>query len=373
MRTHRNQVPRNGEKSNSITNRRKLGQLLLISTGILIAVALTGCGSKSTGDAASGGAAKSGELIGVVFDSGGLGDNSFNDSAKAGLDKAKADFGIVEKTVTSNTEKDYETNLTALADAGCKLVFAVGLNQGDALKVVAPKYPDVKFAIIDGEVSGPNVRSLRFAEEQGSFLAGYVAAKTSKTHKLGFVGGEELDLIKKFYYGYAAGAYYADHSVTVLPAKYAGSWDDVSLAAADALQLYGSGADIVYHAAGRAGQGVISTAKQQSKLAIGVDMNQDAVAPGFVLTSMVKHVDVAVYQTISDLINNKLQPGDKVYDLSSDGVGLTDFKYTKDKVPAGVLDQLDGIKKDIISGKLKVPATEAEYDAFIASKPAATP
>lgn len=346
--------------------------LRLICSGFvaLTILGLQGCGpSSSTAQSSSGtsGTQSAGKslLVGVVFDSGGLGDKSFNDSANAGLMRAEKELGVQAKTVQSGSEKDYESNIQAMADAGCKIVFAVGLNQSDALKTVAPKYPNVDFAIIDGTVDAPNVRSLHFSEEQGSFLAGYLAGLVTKTNKLGFVGGEELDLIKKFYVGYAAGAKTANPKVQILPAKYVGDWDNSDTAHAEALQLYGSGADIVYHAAGRAGLGVIAAAKEQGKYAIGVDSDQDYLAPGFVLTSMVKHVDEAVFQTIKDVQIGKFTPGIVVYDLKSNGVGLSAMKYTKNKIGSANIAKVDAIKKEIIDGKIVVPSTEAELSGYL--------
>ncbi len=345
---------------------------LVLSNCVLLVALACGCHSPQGSASGSGGSKKS-LTVGVVFDSGGLGDKSFNDSANEGLKKAEKDFGIKAKYVQSASAKDYKQNITAMAQAGCNLVFAVGLNQADALKEVAPQFPNVKFAIVDGDVDAPNVRSLNFDEEQGSFLAGYLAANVTKTKKLGFVGGEELDLIKKFLVGYTAGAYYANPTVTVLPAKYVGDWDNVGIAHAEALQLFGSGADIVYHAAGRAGLGVLTAAKEQGKYAIGVDSDQDDIDPGYVLTSMIKRVDQAVYQTIEDTIQGKFTPGIKVYDLKSNGVGLSDMKYTKSKIDPKVLAGLSQVKQDIISGKIKVPSTEAELAAFESSLGQAKP
>jgi basic membrane protein A len=244
------------------------------------------------------------------------------------------------------------------------LVFAVGVAQGDALKTVAAKYPDVKFAIVDGSVDLPNVRGLQFNAEQGSFLAGYLAALMSTTKKIGFVGGEDIDLIRKFLYGYSAGAKAADPTVEVLPAKYVGNWDSLDTGHADAQQLFGSGADIVYHAAGRAGLGVINAAKEQDKYAIGVDGDQDGVAQGHVLTSMIKHVDEAVYATIQDTIKGGFTSGTKVYDLASGGVGLSPMTYTKAKIGPEKLAKVDKIAADIKAGKLKVPTSEDELKAF---------
>lgn len=342
------------------------------------ALVAIGCGSGSEGGGATttttagsasatgGKPAASGEKlkVGLVFDSGGKGDKSFNDSAYAGIEKAKKDLNIDDKSIDSKSEKDYATNLAALADGGCKVIFAVGLGQADALKAVAPKYPDVKFGLVDGELKAPNVRCLLFAEEQGSFLAGYAAALVSKTHKIGFVGGMNIPLITKFLVGYTAGAKYADPKIEVLPPKYTNNWVDVGLGKAAAKVLFDSGADIVYHASGRCGLGVISAAKDAGKLAIGVDGNQDGEAPGFVLTSMMKSVDTAVYNTIKDVEDNKFTPDDKVYDLASGGVGLTDFALTKDKIGEANLKKLDEIKKLVASGKINVPKTQEELAGF---------
>ena len=304
-------------------------------------------------------------LVGVVFDSGGLGDKSFNDSAWAGIQRSVKEFAITEKHIESKNEKDFETNLTAMADAGCDLVFAIGITQQKALETVAPKYPNVKFAIVDANVTAPNVRSLLFTEQEGSFLAGYLAALTTKTKKVGFVGGMEIPLIKKFQAGYEAGVKTADPSVEVLPAKYTGNWDSQDKGKVAANILYSSGADIVYHAAGRAGLGVIAAAKEQGKFAIGVDSDQDEVAKGSVLTSMIKRVDEAVYQTIKDTSTGKFTAGNKLYDLKIGGVGLSEMKYTKDKVGKENLDKIAQVSAKIVKGEIKVPANPDELAKYL--------
>ncbi len=348
----------------------RLGKWVLGVTAAL--VVLAGCsGDKTASSGTTGSTAPSGgagPLVGIVFDSGGIGDKSFNDSANAGIKRAEKELGTTSKTVDSKSAKDYETNLTALADGGCKIIFAVGFAQKDALQAVAPKYPDVKFAIIDDSLDLPNVRSLRFTEEQGSFLAGYLAGKMTKTNKIGFIGGQTTPLIKKFESGYIAGAKTANPKIEVLPAKYIESWDDTGLAKTSAQFLYSNGADVVYHAAGRAGLGVIAAAKDAGKYAIGVDSDQDGEAPGSVLTSMIKHVDNAVFATIKDVKDGSFKPGTTYYDLKADGVGLSEMKYTKDKIPADVLKALDDVKKKIIDGTIKVPATEEELKSFQAPK-----
>jgi basic membrane protein A and related proteins len=336
------------------------------------AVLLGACGSGSEGQSTTGGGTgarqKGGDdalKVGIVFDSGGRGDKSFNDSAWAGVERAQDEVGIQEKFIESRSEKDYEGNLTAMAEEGRDLVVAVGLAQSNALKSVAPRYPDVKFAIVDSVVEGPNVRSLIFAEEQGSFLAGYLAGLVSKTGKIGFVGGKTIPLIKKFEVGYIAGAKTANPRIQVLPAKYTESWDDINLGKRAAEVLFQNGADIVYHAAGRCGIGVIDAAKEAGKYAIGVDSDQDAEAKGFVLTSMMKRVDEAVFRTIQDVKEGGFTPGTKVYDLKSNGVGLSPMTYTKDKIGEDKIDQVNAVSGRVAAGEIKVPTTEAELREYL--------
>ncbi len=339
---------------------------------LFAAFAVIGCGSGGDNQASSssGGtdspSAEKKMLVGVVFDSGGIGDKSFNDSANAGVQKAAKELGVEVKTADSKSEKDYETNLEGLAEKGCGVIFAVGFKQESALKVVAPKYPKISFAIIDDVVTLPNVRSLVFAEEQGSFLAGYLAALVSKTGKIGFVGGETSPLIKKFESGYVAGAKTARADIDTSGIKYTESWDDTSLGKLSAASLFSGGCDIVYHAAGRCGLGVISAAKDANKFAIGVDSNQDGEAPGNVLTSMIKRVDVSVFDTIKDVKDGKFTADVHRFDLKSEGVGLSDFQYTKDKIGDANLKKVADISKQIVEGKVKVPATDAELKTYLA-------
>ena len=349
-----------------------------LSLAALAALLLVGCSNDSaktgsgTPPAAGGAGAKASTVkVGIVFDSGGLGDKSFNDSAYRGVQKAEKDLGIADdnvKKVTSATAKDYESNLTAMADAGCNVVLAVGVGQDQALKVVAPKYPDVKFGLIDSEIDAPNVRSIKFKEEEGSFLAGYAAALASKTGKVGFVGGKKIPLIEKFQAGFEAGAKTANPSIVVLGAKYTDSWDDTAIGKAMADSLFSGGADVVYHAAGRCGLGVIAAAHDaEGKLAIGVDSDQDDEAKGKVLTSMVKHVDDAVFDLIKDVQDDKFTNGTKLYDLASGKVGLTDFRNTKDKLGPDGMKRLDEAASKIKDGTYKVPDTLAGVTAFLAS------
>ncbi|MFN7172421.1 MAG: BMP family protein [Fimbriimonadaceae bacterium] len=306
-------------------------------------------------------------VVGIVFDSGGRGDKSFNDSAWAGIQEAQNELGIQSKPIESKTESDYPSNIELLARQNVDMVIAVGISMRSAMEDVAARYPDMKFAIIDAPVDLPNVRAIQFKEEEGSFLAGYAAGLASKTGKIGFVGGMELPLIKKFEAGYIAGAKTANPNIEVLPARYVGSWDNVDSAKTAANLLYGQGADVVYHAAGRAGLGVIRAAQERNALAIGVDSDQDDIAPGSVLTSMLKRVDNAVLSTIRDLHRGEFTPGTVVYTLEDDGVGLTDFRHTRDRIGEENLKRLDEVRLQIIEGEIQVPSTPAELQEYLES------
>lgn len=322
-----------------------------------LAAALLGCGTGSENVSTGNGVLK----VGIVYDEGGLNDKSFNDSAARGIQRAEDELGVEVVQIESNNKNDYESNLRLVAGKGCDIVFAIGMNMQSALSRVAEEFPDTKFGIVDAEVIAPNVRSLRFKEHEGSYLVGYLAGLMTKTGKIGFVGGEEGDLIKKFEIGYRAGAYKANPNIEFLPAKYTGSWNDIGKGRASANVLYGDGADIVYHAAGRAGQGVIRAAKANKKFAIGVDSDQDGLAEGFVLTSMIKRVDEAIFQTIEDLIDGSFSAEAKMYGLADGGVGVSEMKYTRDLIGEERLSKLDEIRQAVISGEIDVPSTEEEW------------
>lgn len=346
--------------------------LLRIGVAALACGAILGCGPKdntttTTAESTTGAPTGKKITVGIVFDKGGRGDRSFNDSAARGLDKAKADLGIEILERASPEEKDYETNLASLAQKDVDLVIGVGINMQSAVEKAAKEYPDIKFAIVDGDIDLPNVRSLKFKEEEGSFLAGYLGGLMSKSGKLGFVGGMEIPLIKKFWAGYVAGAKTANPAAEVLPAKYTGNWNDAGIAKLQAQALYGGGADIVYHAAGRAGLGVFEAARDADKFAIGVDSDQDDQAEGKVLTSMIKRVDEAVFSTIKDVQGGSFSAGSRIYDLKENGVGLSEMKFTKDLIGAGNLKKIEDIKAKIIAGEIVVPTDQETLDKYLAT------
>ena len=229
----------------------------------------------------------------MVTDVAGLGDKSFNDSAYAGLQAAKRAFGADIEVLESKSAADYQPNLTVLADEDYDQIIAVGFLMSKDLKTIALNYPKRHFAIVDAVVDEPNVSSVVFREQEGAFLAGALAAAFSKTKTIGFLGGVDVPLLRKFEAGYIAGARQVDPSVKVL-VKYVGSFEDVPSGKELAGVMYGDGADVIFVAAGKSGLGAIDEARERpGAYAIGVDSDQDALAPGKVLTSMVKHVDVA--------------------------------------------------------------------------------
>ncbi len=332
-----------------------------------LALAVLGCSPKANSTAEPGAPAKL--KVAIVYDKGGLGDKSFNDSAARGIEKAKAELGVEAVQIESKEVKDYESNLREMADLGNDLVIAVGINMQKALETVAKEFPNTKFAIVDAPVDLPNVRSLLFKEEEGSFLVGYLAGLMTKTNKIGFIGGMNIPLIKKFEYGYLAGAKLANPAVELVTPLYTGDWDNIDTAKSSAGVIYSKGADIIYHAAGRAGLGVIRAAKDQGKFAIGVDSDQDSVEPGSVLTSMIKRVDVSVFQTISDLKNGNFTAGSTVYDLKSDGVGYSDLTHTRDLIGADKIARLEEVKRHIIDGHVMVPSSKEDWDKIQAAEP----
>ena len=357
---------------------------IALFSGIILTAGLSGCLSspKNAGNGAPSNARVPGGSpttksfrAALVLDTGGVDDKSFNAAAYAGLKKAENDLALGKDGVAmveSKAASDYKSNLTNFASQGYDVVFAVGFKMQDALKEVAPQFPNVKFAIVDGaDPKEPNCSALQFKEEQGTFLAGFLAAALSKTKKIGFVGGEEIDLIKKFEAGYRAGAKTAgfDPDKQVLRA-YTGDWNDTAKGRANADLEFGSGADIIFAAAGRAGLGVITAAEAKGKgfYAIGVDQDQDDVAKGRVLTSMVKHVDTAVFDTISRVKEGKFAPGSNIYELKQGGVGLSEMKYTKQDVPANVLAQIEKLKQMIVEGKIVPPTKLEDVKGFVPPK-----
>ncbi len=303
--------------------------------------------------------------VAMVTDVGGVNDQSFNQSAWEGLQRTQKDFGINVAYKESKQDADYAPNMETLTDAEYNLIWGIGFLMGDAIKETAQINPDQKYAIIDfsyGDKTPKNVTGVVFQEEQPSFLVGYIAGKLTKTNKVGFVGGIKFSLIEKFEYGYMTGVKLANPKCEIL-SQYAESFTDAAKGKAITNNMYQQGADIVFHASGGVGDGVIEAAKEKGKWAIGVDKDQNFLAPDNVLTSAMKRVDNAIYDVVRRLKDGQWKGGDTVvYNLSNEGVGIapTSGKH----VPASILKEVDQLIARIKKGEIVVPATKDEFDKF---------
>ena len=291
--------------------------------------------------------------VGLVLSEGGLGDQSFNDAAFRGLLRARDELGIYFSYVEPFDISEMEDHQRFFADAGMDLVIAIGFTHESAMYSVSADYPDTKFAIVDTVVDMPNVASLVFEEHEGSFLVGVVAGLMTKSNKVGFVGGMEVPLIRKFEVGFIEGVKYVNPNAEVF-SGYVGDFNDPGRGKEMAISQYERGADVIYHAAGGTGLGVIEAASDNGFYAIGVDSDQDHLAPGTVLTSMVKRVDLAVYETIKDVLEGKFEAGVRSFGVADGGVGTSPFTFTKHIVPASVLEAVEDARAKIISGEIVV-------------------
>jgi len=304
----------------------------------------------------------------MVTDVGGLGDRSFNDSAYRGLLRAQSQIDAYIQVLQSRSAADYQPNLDALTNLHFNMIYAIGYLMGRDLDQIARDNPTQRYAIIDAVIDDPNVVSVTFREQDGSFLAGALAAMVSKTHHIAFLGGMDIPLIEKFEAGYVAGAHEIDPN-TKVDVKYAGSFDDVASGKELTNLLFNDGADVVYTAAGKAGLGAIDAVKTRNDAyVIGVDSDQDALAPGKVLTSMVKKVDVAVFDVANALRERRPLSGHLVLGLKEHAIGLTDFRYTRAQIGAERLARLHAIEAAISSGKIVPPQTRTELASFVPVK-----
>ena len=342
---------------------KTLVAMALIATFGLVAAACGDDDKKSadtTADTTADTVAPSDLKVGVAFDTGGRGDGTFNDSAGRGADQAAAELGATVQELEATTEDDRVPNLEALTAAGNNPVIAVGFAFGDAIAAVSAANPDTIYGWVDGYLDLPNVKTLSFAEEQGSFLVGAAAALACGCDRIGFIGGQEIDLIKKFEAGYTAGAKHVNPNM-VVEVQYLGAagdnaaWGSPDKAKEIALGWYADGVEVIYTAAGGSGAGTIDAAIEADKWAIGVDSDQWLTATpeqqAHILTSMLKRVDVAVFQTAKAVQDGDLTGGFKVFDLSVDGVGYsTSGGYLDD-----FIDELDALKAEIVAGTITVP------------------
>jgi basic membrane protein A and related proteins len=308
--------------------------------------------------------ARSGLRVGLVFDVGGKNDKSFNEAAWRGLEKAHAELGVAVQFIEPTEGADRETALRMLASRGLDLVIGVGFIFSRDLERLAAQFPSVKFAGVDYAPSNgvgtiANLAGLRFREQEGSFLVGAMAGMLTKTKTVGFVGGMKIPLIKRFEAGYTAGVHHACPDCRVL-VHYAGTdpkaFADPPLGAELASAQYDQGADIIFHAAGKTGDGVFAAAQQRGMRAIGVDSDQFDAAPCCIVTSMIKRVDVAVIDIIKDTKAGKFTGGIHELGLAENGVGFVSDSRNRDLLPADVVARVRKIGDDIVAGKIQVPA-----------------
>lgn len=328
----------------------------------LLGVAAAGCSHPK-------GIAEGGQLrLAMVTDTGGLGDQSFNDGAYRGLLDAKRELHAEIAVLQSRSAADYQPNLTVLANKEYDEIFAVGFLMAQDLDEVASRFPSRNFAIIDAVVDEPNVASITFREQEGSFLAGVAAAYASKTKTIAFIGGIDIPLLRKFEAGYIAGARQIDPTITCL-VKYVGSFDDPAAGKEIAGVLLSQNADVIYVAAGKAGLGAIDAIKVRPNVyAIGVDVDQDALAPGKILTSMVKRVDVGVLTVSRIAATGKVPHGHIELGLKQGAIGLTDFKYTRHALTPAQFHEIDVLRAAIIAGKIVPPTTREQLATWKPAK-----
>jgi len=334
---------------------RKIGKILVIASLLCLCV---GCKEKVP-------EVKAVAKISMVTDVGGVNDQSFNQSAWEGLKKAKEDLGIDISYVESKQDADYQSNLETMLDAGNDIIWGIGFKMADIVMKEATKNPEQKYGIIDftyGDKTPLNIVCVMFKEQEASFLTGFIAAKMSKTGVVGFVGGMDVPVIHRFKYGFLSGAEYANPSIEIL-SQYAASFSDAAKGKAIANQMYKNGADVVMHAAGGVGDGVIEAAKEKGKMAIGVDRDQSDLAPENVITSSMKMVGSAIYNVTKSYVGDKWEGGKTVvYGIKEGGV---DIAPTTDKhVPAEILQEVENLKNKIVEGKIVVPASEESYEKF---------
>lgn len=341
----------------------KLIAFLIVTAGLLATACTRGIEARREGCQIK---------VGIVFDIGGKNDRSFNAAAWEGVKRAEKDMPICLYDVEPGNPTSIEPAMRAFAEKGFDLIVGVGFAQGPILKRVATDYPNIKFAIIDGvifEDDGKtpmkNVASLVFREHEGSYLVGMIAAEKSKTGVLGFLGGMDIPLIHRFQKGYEEGAKAVNPKAVIIP-NYVGvtdgAWNNPGKGKELALAQIEKGADVIFTAAGNSGLGAFDAVEQYGKNAngeankfvIGVDSNQNAVKPGYVLTSMVKRVDNAVYDVVKEVLSGKFEGGFHVFGLDKDGVAYAMDQYNKPLIPQQTIDDVEAAKAKIVAGEIKV-------------------
>ncbi len=293
----------------------------------------------------------------IVFDMGGKFDKSFNEAVHVGADAFTKHTGIAVREFEPQTDAQREQGLRQFARRGQDPIVAVGFSQASAVRTIAAEFPKLRFVIIDSVVEAPNVQSILFREEQGSYLAGMMAAMRSATGTIGFVGGMDVPLIRRFACGYVEGAKAVNPKITVLQnmtGSTPSAWNDPVRGAELARSQIERGADVIFQAAGATGIGVLQAAADAGKYGIGVDSNQNRLHPGHVLTSMVKELDVATDKTLTAAKEGTWKPGTVVLGVAEGGVALAFDDDNASAVTPSMRGRVDQAKADIIAGKLKI-------------------
>ncbi len=327
-------------------------KIVALVLALVLALSITACG-KPVSESANADAES--DKIKVVY-IGKLGDNSFNDTAWAGLQRAAADFGVEATVIEPATTADFGSSVVSAVNSGADMVLIFGGSYADTFNEYCARFPEVYFGGMNSVSATPadNLVMAATGDHEGSFLAGALAAMVSKTNVVGAIGGMESDAINRFLVGYEEGAKYINPDIKVLKA-FVGSFEDPAKAKEFAQQLHHENADVIYHVAGGSGMGVFEAAKEIEDLyAIGVDTNQDSIVPGKILTSMVKTGDQIAYDFVKMVVDGNFQSGTIQYGVSNGGVSLTDFAQSKNVVTDEMIEKLEEIKGKIESGEIKV-------------------
>jgi basic membrane protein A len=293
----------------------------------------------------------------VVFDMGGKFDKSFNEAAYQGAERFKKETGVAYRDFEVTNEAQREQALRNMARRGSPIVVGIGFAQASGVEKVAKEFPNLKFTLIDAVVGLPNVQSIIFKEHEGSFLVGMAAAMASKTGKVGFVGGMDIPLIRKFALGYEEGAKHVNSRIEVfqnMTGTTPAAWNDPTRGGELARSQFDRGADVVYAAAGATGLGVLQAAKDKGRLAIGVDSNQNHIHPGSILTSMIKRVDLAVYEAFKTARDGTWKAGTRVLGVAEGGVGYALDQNNRSLITPDMEKRLEQARADIVAGKIKV-------------------
>ena len=330
-------------------------------TAIMMSSLLVGCSSKTESN-------EDVYKIGMISDTGGVNDESFNQSTWEGLQQAQEKYGkdkVQVKYVESSQEADYTPNIETFVEEDLDLIIGVGYKMAGAIEEASKNYPDVQFAIIDHayDKQPENVTSLIYEDNTAAYLAGLVAAKKTETNKVAFIGGIKSATLDKFEYGFRAGVKAANPNCE-LTVRYLNSFSDSALAKSVANQMHKDGVDVIYTAAGAAGTGAIEAAKENNKMAIGVDVDQSPLAPDNIISSTMKNVNVSIVNLVGEILEDNYQGGQVIVNtLASGGVGLSDT--TKDHVSKDILDYVNEQAGKIKSGEIVVPENEKQYNEIV--------